>query len=228
MNKANLKKIYVKYKRFLCPALYMINKLVGVRIKEHGRDNRICGLSQTILRRTKIHISGNCNEIIFGNMTSAHDVSISIHGDHNKVIFGDRNYLVGCSFCVEDDGNRLELAEHVYVYSRTEISAIEGTEVYVGKDSLLSANIMIRTGDSHVIFDQSSGDRVNESANIKIMDHVWLGNGCKVLKGSQILSDCVVATGAIITHNCPAEPNAVLGGVPAKVLRRGIGWRQIR
>ena len=228
MNKVNLKKIYTKYKRFFCPLLYGINRLFGVRIRNRGKNNRVQGLSHSILRKTHIHISGNDNEVIFGNMTSAHGVSISIHGNHNRLIFGDRNYLVGCGFFVEDDCNRVELAEHVYVYSKTEISAIEGTEVYIGKDSLLSANIMIRTGDSHVIFDNTTGERVNDSANISIHDHVWLGNGCKVLKGSQIPADCVIAAGAIVTHNCPDETNVVLGGIPAKILRRGIGWNNIR
>ena len=205
-----------------------ITVISTVTIREKPFETFLATKDNDQVRFSSAHFSGNDNEVIFGNMTSAHGVNISIHGNHNRLIFGDRNYLVGCGFFVEDDCNRVELAEHVYVYSKTEISAIEGTEVYIGKDSLLSANIMIRTGDSHVIFDNTTGERVNDSANISIHDHVWLGNGCKVLKGSQIPADCVIAAGAIVTHNCPDETNVVLGGIPAKILRRGIGWNNIR
>ncbi len=224
----DLKKIYQKYHRFVKPLLYCKNRLTGIRIHSSGQDNLIMGLDSCRAKGCTISISGNHNKVEIGDMSSLFGVHISIHGSGNQISLGPRNFLNGAIFCIEDDGNTIRTGEHTYIYNNTEISAIESTEIFIGNDCLLSGNIMIRTGDSHVIMDKDSGERINHSMSIRIADHVWLGNGCKVLKGARIGSQCVVATGAIVTSGTQVPENAVLTGVPAKAAKENIIWKQER
>lgn len=52
---------------------------------------------------------------------------------------------------------------------------------------------------------------------IIVEDDVWIGYGATILSGVKIGQGAVVATGAVVTKNVPAY--AVVGGVPAKVIR---------
>jgi acetyltransferase-like isoleucine patch superfamily enzyme len=58
---------------------------------------------------------------------------------------------------------------------------------------------------------------------VDIKDNVWIGAGAKVLGGVTIHSGAVIAAGAVVNRDVPE--NAIVGGVPAKILkiRDGIG-----
>ncbi len=57
----------------------------------------------------------------------------------------------------------------------------------------------------------------HEHREVVIEDNVWVGAGCIILPGVTIHSGAVVAAGAVVTRSVPA--NAVVGGVPAKLIR---------
>lgn len=86
---------------------------------------------------------------------------------------------------------------------------------------MISSYVQVRTGDSHSILDMH-GNRINHAESVKIGDHVWLGEGCKVLKGVTLGNHVVVSTGAIVTKSF--GDNLLIGGVPAKILKDNITW----
>lgn len=53
---------------------------------------------------------------------------------------------------------------------------------------------------------------------VVIEDDVWVGENVTILKGVTIGHGSVVAAGAVVTKSCP--PYSIIGGVPAKVLRK--------
>ena len=53
--------------------------------------------------------------------------------------------------------------------------------------------------------------------NIVVKDDVWIGYGAKILSGVTIGQGAVIAAGAVVTKN--VEPYAIVGGVPAKVIK---------
>ena len=208
--------------------LFIKNRLFGLKVKDRGKCNKIAGIGGCRISKTKVFFYGDNNSVVLGDMSTLSGVSIHIHGSNNIIDFGKRNFLSGCVFCIEDNNNSIKTGEHVYIYKETEISAIESTSVEIGKDCLFSAFILIRTGDSHVIADKTTNERLNHSKSIRIAEKVWIGIDSKVLKGSNIGKECVIGSGSVVTQSTPTAENAILAGIPAKIVKQNITWSQTR
>jgi acetyltransferase-like isoleucine patch superfamily enzyme len=52
---------------------------------------------------------------------------------------------------------------------------------------------------------------------VRIGSNVWVGYGACFLRGVSVGDNSVVGTNAVVTRDVPA--NAVVGGVPARILR---------
>lgn len=63
----------------------------------------------------------------------------------------------------------------------------------------------------------SSNISTPEDKRITIGNDVWIGHGVIILNGANIGDGAVVAAGAVVTKD--VEPYAIVGGVPAKLIR---------
>ena len=65
----------------------------------------------------------------------------------------------------------------------------------------------------------SPEDRQNTyPAPIVLGRNVWVGSNATILQGVTIGDNAVIAAGAVVTKD--VEPATIVGGVPAKVIRR--------
>ena len=62
--------------------------------------------------------------------------------------------------------------------------------------------------------------------NIIIDDDVWIGYGATILSGVHISQGAVVAAGAVVSRDVP--PYAIVGGIPAKVIKYRFNPQVIR
>ncbi len=67
------------------------------------------------------------------------------------------------------------------------------------------------------IFDEYRYADENRGLAVSIGNDVWIGQNANILAGVEIGDGAVIAAGAVVIRNVP--PYAIVGGVPAKVIR---------
>ena len=186
-------------------------------------DNRIF-LYGVYSAWSTFRISGKGNTIrVAPGITRFKDCTFTINGNNNSIIIEKDCNLNNCHLYIEDNGGFIHIGEHTTITGNTDIAVIEGCKVEIGKDCLLSSDIVFRTGDSHSVIDAKTKERVNMSMDITIGEHVWIGHSVKVLKGVKVGNHSIIATGAILTKR-DYHDNVIIGGIGGKVLREGIDW----
>ena len=66
----------------------------------------------------------------------------------------------------------------------------------------------------------------DDDKDIVICDDVWIGSRVTVLQGVTIGEGAVVAANSVVTHDVP--PYAIVGGVPAKVIKMRFNEEEIK
>lgn len=188
-----------------------------------GKNNNIVTLG-TFRQGCKFFVYGNNNKIVFAESAyGIRNVVIRVHGSNNLIQVGKDFASDGLSFSIEDDNNKIIVGENCHGGGHSEFATIEGTNIIIGDDCMFSANITIRTGDSHSIMKATTRVRINKSKSVIIGRHVWIGNTVLIFKGTEIGSYSVVAGGAVVTGRKFPE-NCIIGGNPATVIKEGIDW----
>ena len=76
------------------------------------------------------------------------------------------------------------------------------------------------------IFQEQKFIDANEKYVVEIGNDVWIGNNVIIMDGLQIGNGAIIATGAIVTRD--VMPYAIVGGVPAKLIRFRFTDKQIK
>lgn len=84
--------------------------------------------------------------------------------------------------------------------------------IVIGNNVKCGANTLITDSDWHL-----DDPRTGFPKPVVIGNNVWLGEGCKILKGVSIGENSVIGAGAVVTKSIPA--NVIAGGNPCKVLK---------
>ena len=220
MNNQKLREIIDSHRKLFRIAFGVVNRS-PLNNSCHGGVKPDIGLS--LLRKCKIVNRGMNNRIIIGDYSRLVDCSINIFGSNNTIYIGDHCVCNHASFWIEDDNNSIRLGEHTALCGAIQLATIEGTKIEIGKDCLFSSKIDIRTGDSHSLIQKGTRNRLNRSSSIKIGDHVWIGTGVTILKGTSIAENCMIGAASLLCKQY-SNPNCVIAGVPAKEVKHDIDW----
>lgn len=172
----------------------------------------------------KLNISGTGNRIFVGRNVFFNGLTVNINSNHNHIHIGDGCHLAGTIIMKIVDGNRIVFGNGTTIGGASIICG-EGRSVTCGEDCMLAWGIEIRTTDSHALFDLDTNARLNDAADIVIGDHVWISAHSIILKGSEIGSGSVVALRSLVSGKFP-EKNAVIAGLPAKIIKHGVRWER--
>lgn len=139
-------------------------------------------------------------------------------GNTGKIVFRGKTQI-SKGITIRCTSGRLIVGNNFY--SNCNLSIICSREINIGDDCLFGWNVHIRDCDGHAILKE--GERVNSNTEVVIGNHVWVGQDVKILKGTVIPNDSVIAMNSCVTRKF-SDTNTVIGGYPAEVLKSEINW----
>lgn len=179
--------------------------------------------AERLLKKVTIKLGGRNNRLVVGEGCELSHCEIRLDGDNNLIEIGPRTrFSAGKIYLRATSGQHIRIGADTTVEGAY-LLVDERASIDIGRDCMLSTDILIRTGDKHSILDAVSGVRLNPSRDVKIADRVWIGRDVQVLKGTVIQPESVVGACSLVSRAFD-EGNCVIAGVPAKVVKRGIRW----
>ncbi|MDM8312061.1 Acetyltransferase (isoleucine patch superfamily) [Clostridium cadaveris] len=118
-------------------------------------------------------------------------------------------------------GGELTVGNNFSCNNSCSLSCID--KISFGDNVLLGGHVVIRDSDGHEIYNITTYETKTTHEPIKIGSHVWICNKVDILKGVTIGDDSVVAYRSFCVNEIK-ENNVLVGGMPAKVIKRGINW----
>lgn len=122
-------------------------------------------------------------------------------------------------------GNRTKLRAHggfIRIGSKSvlgeEITFSTYEEISIGRECVIADRVMFIDFD-HIVADVEVPIRKQGlySKPVRVGNNVWIGYGACILRGVTVGDGAVIGTNAVVTKDVP--PGAIVGGVPARVLR---------
>lgn len=148
------------------------------------------------------------------------DSTICFHNDNNLVYFG-QNTLGVFSLNLFRENNSVYIGRGIQ--SNGFGCTLHGDQLQIGDKCMFSNSIKLWT-DGHSVIDEKTKDLLNKpNHEIKIGNHVWIGENVVLLKRTQIPSNSIVAHSSVVTKAFQEE-NVVIAGNPASIVKKGINW----
>ncbi|MBU3138157.1 acyltransferase [Clostridium gasigenes] len=156
------------------------------------------------------------------NMSLSENIIISrkakiILGENSKLVIGKNVYISDNSRLIVHNNSTLILEDNVYVSINSIISS--NSSVIIGKNTSIAHNTtIIDTNKKFEDINIRIKDQGIVSKSIYIGEDCWLATGVVVLPGVTLGRHCIVGANSVVSNSF--EGNCVLGGVPAKIIRK--------
>lgn len=152
------------------------------------------------------------------NVASIHVGSGTLVGRHATLSVGYVAHEAGLPDRALVIGDRCVVGARVAITAHSSVTF--GDDVWCGKDVFVSDS-----GHNYQDLETPIGRQMGEHRPVVIGSGSWIGHGAIILPGTTIGRHVVVAAGSVVRGR--VEDRAVVGGSPARVIRRfeeGVGW----
>ena len=154
---------------------------------------------------------------------------LCVKGGANRLLSGIyKNWMISCGHNVRFSAitsdftyRNISIGNNVYIGPRALFVATE-SRIYIKNKVLFGPGVTIIGGD-HRMSDVGSFmydikvKKPGDDLDVHIEDDVWIAANVTILKGVTVGRGAVVAASSLVIHDVP--PYAIVGGVPAKVLK---------
>jgi galactoside O-acetyltransferase len=129
------------------------------------------------------------------------------------------NFIVRRYVALHSAGGTLEIGDNVAINSNSSLISTEGGRIVIGNEVIIALNVVIHAADHrHDSLDVPIRYQGHESGEIIIGHGVWIGANVVVTRNVRIGDHSIIAAGAVVTKD--VEPFSIVGGVPAKLIRK--------
>ena len=114
-----------------------------------------------------------------------------------------------------DYGYNMAIGRNFYVNHG--VTILDCNRIRIGHNCLIAPHVCISAA-AHPVSATSRSRGDEYTAPISIGDNCWIGANATICPGIEIGDNVVIGAGAVVTKSVP--DNVVIGGVPARILRR--------
>ncbi|HWS03390.1 MAG TPA: DapH/DapD/GlmU-related protein [Gammaproteobacteria bacterium] len=186
-----------------------------LRKKLYRRLFRHCGRGLIIGRNVVIR-HGKRIELMDG-VTIDDNSLVDARGAGDAGLVLEEGVIINRNCMVQAKSGPIHFGPRTTIGSNSVIISTAGVEL--GEAVLCAGGVYISAGAYHMedtdaaIMDQGAYSK----GPIRIGDRVWIGTGAIILDGVTIGAGAVIGAGSVVTKDIPE--NAIVAGVPAKVIR---------
>lgn len=173
-----------------------------------------------------IDMIGNNNTITIDDIDNFHNVNILMRCDNANLKFGKKKLkLHNLDIHIQQGNNqKLTIGDYTFCWGAVIKLDEQDASLIIGKNCMISDGIHIHATDSHPIMDKDSMQVINRVQQPLIIgDHCWLAQGVRILKNAHIPNNTILGAGSVVSKHFDEE-YTVLGGNPAKVVKRNVTW----
>ncbi|MBO5494938.1 MAG: acyltransferase [Eubacterium sp.] len=185
-------------------------------------DNQIIGLPEE-MESSVIEFNGKGNILFFDKGVKLYNSRITFNGGRSIVfICSSGEYKTRLKVDTFYD-NVFYIGRNCNTTRAIMAVLSERRHIVIGDNCLFSLGTWFRNADPHLIYSTETKKRLNPTKSIYVGDHVWMGQNVLVSKGTHIGSGSIIAAKAF-TAGKRIPSNCTAGGVPAKIIGKGIFW----
>ena len=196
-----------------------MSKITDINTYSEVKGNKIIG-APLQFNDSSVEFFGENNVLVFSPNVTLYKSSFSFKGNNSLIYISGSSESISLNITVYMDST-VYVGEDLATNGTVSIIASEARHDFLGNNCLISKGCSIRTGDAHKLYDIATGVRLNEGRSVFLGDHVWLGWGVNVLKGSRLYSGTIAGLGAVLTGK-EYFSNTAYGGNPAKPIAHNV------
>ena len=188
-----------------------------------------------IYGRIKIpHLSGKLllvSDRVFAGMIKIGSQGSDMFPHVSTVISIEGTVIVGGSLTIGVGSSIISKSCSTLTFSHNTILGARNiiyckNNIFIGRGFLTSWDCQIMDTDTHAVIDILTNCPNSSALAVKTGEHIWVGNGVTINKGTILPSNTIVASRSLCNKDySDIGENCILAGSPAKVVSRNKRWK---